>query len=204
MVGSSPDRGAYGVTCPAWLLALVMGAALWLPACSVGHGSGDISGTISIAGCRGEGRYDLEPTAFFAQAVEQVLRIRVQRGSDLEVMSDGLAVLIEDVTEVKRRHLGQAIDVAPGGDGPRVDVSVYLNETCPHGRDRTPVVLGAVSGTIRLNAVYAPQVDRDEVEIDAVLEQIRFEDPRNPERWAVLSGQFNFLYVRGSPAQRFP
>ena len=66
------------------------------------------------------------------------------------------------------------------------------------------MVLGAVSGTIRFDEIYAPKVDAEEVEISATIENVRFEDPRNADRWAELSGDFTFLYVRGSPAQRFP
>jgi hypothetical protein len=175
---------------------------LVLAACSVGHGEGDIYGRVDVADCDTTARYELNPTAFFAQDVEDLLRIRVQRGSDLEVRSDGLAVLVSDASRLKREFLGQAIDVA--GDDPDVNVSVFLNESCPPGRDRTPVALGAVSGTIRFDAIYAPRVDDDEVQIRAVLENVRFEDPRNAERSAELSGFFDFLYVRGSPAQRFP
>lgn len=174
-----------------------------LGACSVGHGRGDISGTVGVAGCRAAGRYELGPTAFFAQATEQLLRIRVQRGSDLEVRSDGLAVLVEDASIVKREYLGAKLSVAPDSE-PRIDMSVFLNESCAPGRDQTPVVLPAVSGTIRFDKIYAPEVDKREVEITATLENVRFEDPRNSERWAELNGDFDFLYVRGSPAQRFP
>lgn len=174
-----------------------------LSACSVGHGTGDISGTVQVAGCRQAGRYDLSPTVFFAQATEQLLRIRVQRGGDLEVKSDGIAILVEDASLVKEEHLGEALSLVPGTE-PRIDMSVYLNESCEPGRDQTPVVLGAVSGTIRFDKIYAPQVKKDEVEISVTIENARFEDPRNADRWAELSGDFDFLYVRGSPAQRFP
>lgn len=177
-------------------------ACLALAACSVGHGEGELYGRVEVPDCDTTERYELSPSAFFAQAVEDLLRIRVQRGSDLEVRSDGVAVLVADASRLKREFLGQAIDVA--GDEPEIDVSVYLNESCPPGRDRTPVALGAVSGTIRFDAIYAPRVDDDEVQIRAVLEEVRFEDPRNDQRSAVLSGYFDFLYVRGSPAQRFP
>jgi hypothetical protein len=172
-------------------------------ACSVGHGEGEISGTVQVAGCREQGRYDLSPSAFFAQTTEQLLRIRVQRGGDLEVKSDGLAILVEDASLVKKKYLGRALSLAPGTE-PRIDVSVYLNESCSPGRDQTPVVLGAVSGTVRFEEIYAPQVDAGDVEISATIENVRFEDPRNADRWAELSGDFQFLYVRGSPAQRFP
>jgi len=176
---------------------------LSVSACSVGHGEGDISGTIQVAGCRDEGRYDLSPSTFFAQATEQLLRIRVQRGGDLELKSDGIAILVEDASLVKKQHLGEAISLGKGSE-PRIEMSVYLNESCSPGRDQTPVVLGAISGTIRFDEIYAPEVDADEVEISATIENVRFADPRNADRWAELSGDFTFLYVRGSPAQRFP
>ncbi len=170
-------------------------------ACSVGHGEGEISGTVSIPGCR-TGAYELGPTVFFGEAVQQLLQIRVQRGSDLEVRSDGLAVLVADATTLKREHLNQDLEV--GGSDSLVKISLYLNESCPPGRDKTPVVLPAASGMIRFESIYAPQVNRDQVQISATMSDLHFADPRNPERSANLSGSFDFLYVRGSPAQRFP
>jgi hypothetical protein len=180
-------------------LALVLSLA---GSCSVGHGTGDISGTVEVEGCELTARYELRPSAFFAQSVEDLLRIRVQRGSDLEVRSDGLAVLVSEASRIKEDFLGVPIDVT--SKDPMVSVSVFLNESCPPGRDRTPVALGAVSGTIRFDAIYAPEVDDDEVQIHAELTNVRFVDPRNDERSAELSGWFDFLYTRGSPAQRFP
>ncbi len=177
--------------------------ALLSAGCSVGHGTGEVHGEVEVAGCAIATSYQLNPTAFFAQATEDLLRIRVQRGSDLEVRSDGIGILVEDATLIQREYLGQSLEVGPDTD-PRVDVSVFLNESCPPGRERTPVVLSAVSGTIRFRDIYAPEVDDEDVRIRAELENVRFEDPRNPDRNAELSGKFDFLYVRGSPAQRFP
>ena len=184
-------------------IALALATALPLAgSCSVGHGTGDISGRVEVAGCNTTPRYELRPTAFFAQSVEDLLNIRVQRGSDLEVRSDGLAVLVSDASRIKEDFLGVPVDVT--SKDPMVKVSVFLNESCPPGRDRTPVVLGAVSGTVRFDAIYAPEVDDDEVQIHAELENVRIVAPRNDERSATLSGWFDFLYTRGSPAQRFP
>jgi len=82
---------------------------------------------------------------------------------------------------------------------------MLFNDTCPPERDKTPVVLKAVSGTLRFDDIYAPKVDKDAVRIHGELSNVRFEDDKDPEaRWAELSGTFDFLYVRGSPAQRFP
>ena len=175
-----------------------------LAACSVGHGSGELEGTLRIDGCRREGHYALAPNAFFAQAVENLLKIRVQRGGDFEVYSDGVAVLVEDSSALRGKYLGTDIDLASDRE-PRVLLTAYFNDTCPPKRDKTPVVLKAVTGTIRFDAIYAPEVRAHEVRIAAELTAVRFEDEKNPSaRWAELSGEFDFLYVRGSPAQRFP
>ncbi|HEY6879819.1 MAG TPA: hypothetical protein VI299_17445 [Polyangiales bacterium] len=182
-----------------WLLAAV------LAGCSVGHGDGEVDGVVAIEGCRREGPYQLRPTVFFAEAAEQVLKIRIQRGSDIEVYSDGIGVLVEDAAEVRRGYLGVDIPVgSDDGDAPHVEVTLFLNESCPAERDKTPVTLSAVSGTIRFTDIYAPKVDKHHVRIAAELREVRFEDPRVDDRWAVLNGRFDFLYVRGSPAQRFP
>ena len=176
---------------------------LGLSGCSIGHGAGEVSGTVSVPGCRPEGPYELRPNAFFGEAAEQVLKVRVQRGSDIEGLSDGVSVLIDDAALVKNMLLDQ--DIPIGVDvAPRVDMTFYLNDTCPAERDKTPVALSAVSGTIRFSAIYAPRVDKKEVRIAAQLTGVRFEDPRSDARWAELNGDFDFLYVRGSPAQRFP
>lgn len=184
-------------------LSIVL-AAFVSAACSVGHGTGELDGTLSIAGCRREGPYSLAPDAFFAQTAEHLLSIRVQRGGNLEVYSDGVSVLVRDAALLKREHLGSAIDLATGG-APEVEATAFFNETCPSERTKIPVLLKAMSGTIRFDAIYAPRVDEGEVRIRAELENVRFVDTERPdERWAELSGFFDFLYVRGSPAQHFP
>lgn len=172
--------------------------------CSVGHGDGRLDGNLYIEGCRRAGAYTLAPNAFFAQTAEKLLSLRVQRGGDIEVYSDGITVLIKDAALLKRDYLGTAIDLADGG-APGVSATAYFNETCPSRRDKVPAILKAVSGTITFAAVYAPKVNEDDVRITARLEQARFEDGEDPEaRWAELTGEFDFLYVRGSPAQHFP
>ncbi len=172
--------------------------------CSVGHGDGHLEGSVYIEGCRRAGAYTLAPNSFFAQTAEKLLSLRVQRGGDIEVFSDGITVLIKDAALLKRDYLGTAIDLADGG-APGVSATAYFNETCPSRRDKVPAILKAVSGTITFAAVYAPKVNEDDVRITAKLEQARFEDGEDPEaRWAELTGDFDFLYVRGSPAQHFP
>lgn len=200
MAASFPRLRALGLA----LFAAVCSVGLFLAACSVGHGEGELNGTLYIAGCRREGPFELQPDAFFAQAAEELLTIRVQRGGNIEIYSDGLAVLVADSTMLKREQLGTEIDLSVRHE-PRIDVTAYFNDTCEPGRDKTPVVLSAVSGSLRFDAIYAPKVSKDQVRISAQLSNVRFEDARKPdERWAELSGSFDFLYVRGSPAQHFP
>ncbi|MDB4991515.1 MAG: hypothetical protein JWN04_6693 [Myxococcaceae bacterium] len=182
-----------GLVALAWLLA----------SCSVGHGSGEITGTVSVPQCRPEGEYELRPTSFLAESAEQVLELRLQRGSDTEMLSDGVSLLVDDAAAVETMLLNQDIPVAIDAD-PRIDLTFYLNATCPADRDQTPVVLSAVSGSVRFSHIYAPRVNKSQVRIAAELSNVRFEDPRTDQRWAVLNGSFDFLYVRGSPAQRFP
>ena len=198
MVASSLDARRSGLRRLA-----VAGLAAWLAGCSVGHGTGEIGGIVSIEGCRPEGPWQLRPTAFFADAPEQLLSLRIQRGSDVAVRSDGLALLVEDAARVQRELLKQDIQI--GDDAaPVIDLTLYLNESCPAERDKTPVALSAVRGTVRFLDIYAPRASKKRVRIAAELTNVRFEDPRNPARWAELSGQFDFLYTRGSPAQLFP
>lgn len=198
MAGSSREL-LRALRTPLWVAA----AALCL-SCSVGHGDGHLEGDVYIEGCRRAGAYTLAPNSFFAQTAEKLLSMRIQRGGDIEVFSDGITVLIKDAALLKREYLGTDIDLADGGAA-GVAATAYFNETCPSKRDKVPAILKAVSGTMRFSAVYAPKVDADQVRITATLTQVRFEDVEDPAaRWAELSGDFDFLYVRGSPAQHFP
>jgi hypothetical protein len=219
--------------------------------CSVGAGTGEVTGTAQLAGCFPEGAYVLAPNAFFAQATEQLLTLRVQRGSEIENESDGVAVSVRDSTEIAERWLGRdiplrvvprattwydggseadaggvrdaattdvdagasasgaassdaAVDAASAADAPIVDVTAYFNETCPPGRTKSPMVLQAVSGTIRFDAIYAPEKSRGKVRILGTITGARFARNGDADSYAQLDGSFDFLYVRGRPAQRFP
>jgi len=180
-------------------------AGLVSSACSVGHGEGELSGTLQVPGCKDEGYYLLKPDSFFSQAVEELLSIRVQRGGDIEIRSDGLAVGVSDSTAIKQNYLNTELDLSAADADTLVHVTAYFNDTCPPERDKIPAVMEAVSGSIRFEQIYAPQVSERQVRIRAVLTDVRFEDSKKPdERYAELSGFFDFLYQRGSPAQHFP
>lgn len=189
------------VTCA----ALASGAS----GCSVGEGQGEISGRLIATDCEIEEReYLLQPTFFTAEVTADQLNLRVQRGSDLESYSDGLIIHVRDVNDIQSMRIGLPI-VLEGEHTDVVQVVLHLNETCktgfPNDFELQPLVLPAVSGTIRFDAVYAPDLDAASTSIQAELIDVHFADRDSPEeRNATLSGAFSFFYQRGAPAQRFP
>jgi len=190
-VGSSIDRALGGVL-----------AALTIAGCSVGRGEGEFTGRVDVVDCPGVSEYRLRPSFFGAEPVDELLEIRVQRGSGAVNVVDGIYVLVRDAADLQENHLGEELTV-DNENGP-VGVTLYLNHTCPPARTRSPVTLPAVSGRVRFDSIYAPRGDDPEVEIAAELIDVRFADPRNAERTAELSGYFSFLFERGRPAQLFP
>jgi hypothetical protein len=199
-----PSQARLASQVAARVLAGLLLAAL-LCTCSVGHGRGEISGTLSIEGCKKEGPYALAPNAFFAETAEHMLSIRVQRGGDIETYSDGVAILVKNAALLSEERLGQEIDLS-GRAEPLVVATAYFNETCfLQERTKVPALMEAVSGSIRFDAIYAPRVNKEDVRISARLTEVVFRDVERPgQRWAQLGGYFDFLYVRGSPAQHFP
>lgn len=193
------------MTPPSYLgpMILVLAASTW--GCSVGTGTGEISGTVTALDCDlREAPFDLDPNFFGGEVIDRSLAIRVQRGSDLQVFSDGLFILVQDSAEVRRERLGAAIDVS---DGRRalVQMTLYLNETCKPGRREAPVAMVGVEGTAVFEHIYAPQLDDQDVLTRVLLENVRFIDRERPEeRHAEISGNFEFAYNRGRPAQRYP
>ena len=171
--------------------------------CSQGQGDGALTGTITIADCGlAAASYDLQPTFFSAEVVDDLLEIRVQRSSDFDIYSDGLHLLVHHLSEVKR-SLGTPL--ALGGEDAPVTATLYLNDTCRAGRHDVPRVLGAVGGTIVFESIYAPAVDASDRAIRAQIPQITLQDPGLPDsRFGTVTGWVTFFYQRGRPSQRFP
>jgi hypothetical protein len=93
------------VGCAAGCLA----AASLSPGCSLGQGSGQATGVIDEPSCW-VGPFDLKPDFFAAvpstnpagtPTASNALEIRVQNGGDFETFSDGLAIVVDDVAEVR-------------------------------------------------------------------------------------------------------
>ncbi len=180
-------------------------AGLLCAACSVGAGEGEVMGKLSIDSCDLENAaYEMNPSFFGADDVEELLEIRLQRGSDRTLVSDGLMILVSDAALVKQERLGQDIDVEVDNTS-LVQMGLYLNDTCPSDPNGDQSVFVAVSGSIRFDEIYAPKVDDDDTNISATFSEVRFEDPSDPDqRNATLSGFFEFIFNRGRPAQLFP
>ncbi len=178
---------------------------LLLVGCSVGGGEGQVEGIVNAPDCDLEmKRYELDPTFFGADPVEEMLEIRIQHGSDLEAFSDGLGVLVRDAAMVRGTLIGVPIELTDEAE-PLVQMSFYLNETCRPDRRSLPVNYVATSGFVVFENIYAPRLTEDDVEIAARFTDVLFVDPSEPEeRNATLSGRFRFLHTRGRPAQRFP
>jgi hypothetical protein len=89
----------------------MMAIALLITGCSLGQGTGDVTsdklfahecwGQVDGGGNPDEARYDLKPDFFAAIPYRSTLQIRVQRGNDLQEVSDGLSVLIDDVPKIR-------------------------------------------------------------------------------------------------------
>ncbi len=179
-------------------------------ACSVGDGQGEIAGHVVASDSCGldDPSYELRPSFFSAEVTEDILNLRVQRGSALEQYADGLMIQVLDVNELKRQRLGLPIPLE-GRWTDLVQVVLYLNESCeagfPSEHRRRAVLMQAVGGSIRFDAIYAPDLDPGATGINAELIDVELVDASAPdERRATLRGWFSFFYQRGAPAQRFP
>jgi hypothetical protein len=197
-------------------------------ACSTGEGSGSVtSDRLFVEGCW-NGGFDLGPTFFAAQPhLSESVMIRVQRGDDIEEVSDGLLVVVEDVANIRQNLLEQPLDVGlpvgvtPPGfpvkakpNPPKVSLALYLQETC-HLQN---AAVYSFEGTITFHSLFSgdPNEDNAEDRLTDASFSAKFADPRKatpgPEGELVfpaevvsdVRGEFNFYFQRGQPAQRFP
>lgn len=110
-----------------WLIsAAVLAATPLVGGCSLGQGTGEVkSDALFARDCWGRAidattakgaPYDLQPDFFAAVPYRETLQIRVQRGTDYTEVSDGLAVLIDDIGQV-RSAIAQAQADGGTGDG---------------------------------------------------------------------------------------
>jgi hypothetical protein len=185
--------------------AIICFFAFWLAAgCAKGSGEGSAVGQVWAPDCGLDGQpFELNPSFFAMQPSSsvEIIDIIVQRGSQLQSFSDGIAVFIGDPESLKNSMLGTEIEFQLL-DSP-VEMTFYLNDTCP-GIARIPVVYRAVSGTIRFDALFVPWLENETKETSAIFTDVELVDTQEPERRrAILSGYFTFLFERGLPPQLF-
>lgn len=172
--------------------------------CAKGSGEGNAVGQVWAPDCGLDGGpFELNPSFFAMQPSTsvEIIDIVVQRGSDAKSYSDGISVFIRDPELVKESMLG--MDIELGGLEAPVEMTLYLNATCP-GVSRIPVVYGSASGTIRFDELFVPWLDNATEETSAVFTDVVLVDRQEPdERRAILSGEFRFLFERGMPTQLF-
>jgi hypothetical protein len=194
--------------------ALASGAA----GCTTGEGEGWVrSDRLFMADCW-NGPFDLRPTFFAANPFrEEILQIRVQRGDNIEEVSDGLAVQVTDIKEIRgdgegegllgtRIKLGLAQDI---GDGTaKVAMTLYLHDTC-HAQNGT---VSSLDGWIQFNSLFSGDITEAVAEdrlTDAEFEG-QFANPQDfhdvdpAEATSTVRGAFSFYFQRGKPAQPFP
>jgi hypothetical protein len=199
-------------------------------ACSVGQGTGSVtSDRLFAAGCW-LGKFDLEPNFFGANPFANTLTIRIQRGQQDVQVSDGVTLLVNDLTAARASlgtalSLGLPVGVTPLGyplpetpNPPAASLSLYLNDSCRSQNS----LLSAVGGSVTFERLFSGNLN--EGNADNRLTIGTFEaivvDPRDaiarapgasgpaytypPDRTSTLEGSFNFIFQRGTPAQPFP
>lgn len=200
-------------------VALAMGASGAM-GCTVGEGTGAVgSERLYIEDCW-NGPFDLRPDFFAANPFRrESLMIRVQRGDNIEEMSDGLLVQVTRLEEVLQRigqpiPVGVPIGVKPPGvptvvtaDPPPVSLALYLHNSC-HAQNGS---VTSISGTITFNSLFNGDLNADSAEdrlTDAEF-SATFADGREraedvpAEKRSLVEGRFRFYFQRGQPAQPF-
>jgi|SRR5450755_1348342 hypothetical protein len=193
--------------------------------CTVGQGTGDVKSDHLYVNDCWNGPFDLEPDFFGANPDNGVaLMIRVQRGDNIEDVSDGLDVLVNDLQDVRKQlntpiSVGMPPGVSPPGvpitfnpTPPKVSLALYLHNSC-HQQIGT---IYSVSGTITFSSLFSGDLNEASSEnrlTDAFFTDVSFADPRELAAAAdtaaqtavtsLVSGNFSFYFQRGQPSQPF-
>ncbi|MRG92631.1 hypothetical protein [Polyangium spumosum] len=202
--------------------------ALGVMGCSLGQGEGEVKSDALVAKECWFDAYDLKPDFFAAVPYRETLQMRVQRGTDLQEVSDGLAVLVEDVGQIREELLGKPLDVTlspgvlpPGSDfpdpppegQPAIHIALYLQRSC-HNQN---VILYAVDGSVTFHSLFSGdpnEADATEKYTDAEFD-VWMGDPRDApvdapaneipkDLQSRVTGFFRFYFERGQPGQPFP
>lgn len=186
-------------------LVFIAAASLALAAtgCSLGQGEGQVvsNGKLIATDCWNDG-YDLGPDFFAAIPYRDTQVIRIQRGSDLEEVSDGLDVLIDQTSTIRasinavaagtKKQQQFAVSLPAGvhppgtpieppvmveGEFPIVHMALYLQRSC-HNQN---TILYAISGNITFNSLFSGnpnEKDAAQKYTDATFD-VKVGDPRD-------------------------
>jgi hypothetical protein len=124
-------------------------AASTSPACSQGSGDGRVAGALNVPNCW-TGPFELDVDFLAGVPYRDELQLRIQNGSDFQSFSDGVSILIHDITKIRpdpatgsAGRYGQplAVDLPPEVTPPGiplvpeaepalVSAALYLQRTC--------------------------------------------------------------------------
>jgi hypothetical protein len=187
-----------------------------LAGCTVGEGEGWVkSDRLYIEDCW-NGTFNLEPDFFAGNSFRaESLIFRIQRGDNIEELSDGLVIVVNDLP-AQRGLLGVPLEVGlplefrgTGQQPPDVSLGLYLHDSC-HVQNGT---VYSVGGNITFTALWSGDLNEDKA--DQRLTEARFDavfaDPRlldaegadDPNLSSRVTGYFRFFFQRGQPAQPF-
>jgi hypothetical protein len=189
----------------------------------VGEGSGSVkSDRLYIEGCW-DGPLNLKPDFFAANPFrDEALQIRIQRGDNIQEMSDGALIVVNDLEDLRSR-IGEPITVGlprgiivAGGEYDtssfepvQVSLAVYLHSTC-HTENGT---VYSLSGSITFTSLFSGDLNESDAE-ERLTEgsfSAQFADPRqltgdaaeDAKVTSEVTGDFRFFFQRGQPAQPF-
>lgn len=144
-------------------VSLAAMAAL-LAGCTTGEGTGWVRSNRLVAENCWDGPFDLGPTFFASDPFQDTQQIRVQRGDNIVGVSDGVILVVNNVSKIRTTlretpiPLGLPIGVTPPGlprrvsqDPPLVSLSLYLNDSC---HNQNPTVF-SVGGTITFHKLFS-------------------------------------------------
>jgi hypothetical protein len=204
------------------LISLVALAAC-TAGCALGEGSGQVvSDRLRLDSCW-DGPYDMQPDFFAGVPYRDSFQIRIQRGGDQVEMSDGLAILVDDVNYVRSAlgvplEVGLSPEVSPPGvpvlpdpNPPQVHMALYLHNTC---REHVST-LHAVRGVITFEHLFNgdPNETNAGERLSSAVFDVMVVDPRKQPagggpiaegELSRLTGWFQFYFERGQPSQPFP
>jgi hypothetical protein len=223
-VGPGPRQGGLHSPRGVWCAA----AASLCAACAIGEGQGEVlSDRLYVQDCWA-GPFDLRPTFFAANPFQDTLTIRIQRGQQTVLESDGFSMLVNGVQDVRENRLGDPLPLAlpPGVSPPGyrerdvaepavANLTLYLNNSC-RGQNAS---LSAVSGTVSFSKLFSGDLNEEIADDRLTIGEFSavVVDPRDvvgrgddgallydQERTSEVRGSFNFVFHRGTPAQPFP